>query len=177
MRKWDRKRLRRLRKQAFPTARQLLVSRSLGQLDLSTADRVLVVGAGEDPYRRLFPSHKTYVCLDICPTDGVTNVVADAHQMPFLDATFNCVLASEVTEHLHNPEIFASEVHRVLAPGGTVVITVPFMFHRHADPYDFWRPTPDALRRLFSSFSSVEISAQGNRLHSMFDLLTTSFWP
>jgi|GEM_PF-556609 len=169
--------IRRLRKRLFPTARQLLVARSLQKIDLSAARKILVVGAGEDPYRGLFDSPESYTCLDIVPKQGVTDVVGDAHRLPFHNGVFDCVLASEVVEHLHHPEQFVDEVFRTLSPGGMLVLTVPFMFHRHADPYDFWRPTPDALQNMVTSFSNVLIESQGNRLHTISDLLTTAFWP
>jgi hypothetical protein len=37
---------------------------------------------------------------------------------------------------------------RVLRPGGTLVVTVPFSFRLHAEPEDYWRFTSHALRRL-----------------------------
>ena len=52
--------------------------------------------------------------------------------------------------------------------------TVPFVFHDHGD---YWRPTRRALLDLFRAYRSLRITAQGNRLHTMFDLLTTAFSP
>jgi hypothetical protein len=64
----------------------------------------------------------------------------------------------------------------VLGPNGVAVITVPFVFHEHGD---YWRPTRRSLGALFGEFSSVDIYAQGNRFHTMMDLVTTAFspWP
>lgn len=161
----------------FPTARRLLVERSLRALDLSASRRVLVVGAGTDPYRDLFPSAERYVRSDIAPTPGTTDLLADAHALPCADGSFDCLLASEVLEHLADAPRFAAEAHRVLAPGGCLVLTVPFLFHRHGHPHDFARYTPDGLRVLLRDFPSVEITPQGDRLHVLSDLLTTAFSP
>jgi len=79
-----------------------------------------------------------------------------------------------VLEYLPEPAKFASESRRVLADRGLAVITVPFVFHDH---HDYWRPTRRALTELFRDYSSVRVSAQGNRLHTMFDLVTTAFSP
>ena len=161
----------------FPTSRRLLVEHSLRALTLSYYNNVLIIGAGHDPYRSMFPVAKEYVCLDIKPVDGVTDVVADALALPFVADHFDCILASEVMEHLSDPFLFVQELTRVLKAGGTVILTVPFMFHQHADPYDYWRPTRRSLEELFSCFTEVDIWPQGNRVHVIWDLLTTAFSP
>jgi 2-polyprenyl-3-methyl-5-hydroxy-6-metoxy-1,4-benzoquinol methylase len=43
----------------------------------------------------------------------------------FSDASFDCITALAVLEHVPEPERFARECHRLLAPGGRVVLTVP----------------------------------------------------
>jgi len=168
---------RRVRNAIFPTARSLLVRSSLNRLRLKDFESVLIVGAGDDPYRSLFKHPGRYLTLDLDGHPGITDVIANAQTLPFASASFDCVLASEVVEHLEHPQSFVAEASRVLMPGGTIVLTVPFMFHNHADPHDFWRLTRDGFVQLFKDFSSVETYAQGNRLHSLSDLITTAFSP
>jgi SAM-dependent methyltransferase len=52
-------------------------------------------------------------------------VQGDALALPFADATFNRVIASEVLEHLPDDVGAMAELARVLAPGGTMAVTVP----------------------------------------------------
>lgn len=53
---------------------------------------------------------------------------ADADQgLPFKTGSFDCLLSSEVYEHLHHPETFFLDAHRVLRPGGLLVLTTPNM--------------------------------------------------
>ena len=52
--------------------------------------------------------------------DGVRFVQADATQMPFLDRTFDAVLAHSVLESGVEPTRLLAEAWRVLRPGGTV---------------------------------------------------------
>ena len=138
---------------------------------------VLVIGAGHDPYRHLFLEPARYLRLDIERLPGITDVCADAQQLPFRDGEFDCVLAVEVMEHLRDPMRFSLEVQRVLCDGGQAVISVPFLFHYHADPADYWRPTRQALGHLFASAVERQIIAQGHRVHVLSDLITTAFAP
>jgi len=165
-----RSRLRRL----FPTMRNVLVRRSLRALNLRDIRSVLVVGAGEDPYRDVFLASETYIRSDIVRRPGCTDVVADGIALPFRDGSFQCTVATEVLEYVQQPEAFATELYRILSAEGLAVITVPFVFQEHGD---YWRPTRRALGDLFRKYSSVHICAQGNRFHTMIDLLTTAFSP
>lgn len=161
----------------LPTTRRALLERALRNLNLTDRKSVLIVGAGHDPYRELFPGVRDYTCLDIEKIPGITDVVADATAMPFDDQRFDCVVATECMEHISNPFKFVEQIERVLQPGGMAVITVPFLFHQHGDPYDFWRPTRECLASLFGSYREVQIQSLGNRLHVISDLITTAFAP
>jgi SAM-dependent methyltransferase len=44
---------------------------------------------------------------------------------PFEDASFDHVLASHVLEHLDRPFLVMKELHRLLKPGGTLIVRVP----------------------------------------------------
>lgn len=59
--------------------------------------------------------------------EGVTATVAngDATRLPFGDATFDRIIASEVLEHIPDDFAALSELTRVLKPGGTMAVTVP----------------------------------------------------
>ncbi len=60
---------------------------------------------------------------------GVANAhfqVADAERgWPYQSGSFTCILALDVLEHLERREAFLDECHRVLAPGGTLLVAVP----------------------------------------------------
>jgi len=75
---------------------------------------------------------------------------------------------------VREPQAFATELHRVLSDAGMALVTVPFVFQDHQD---YWRPTKRTLGNLFRQYSSVRIYAQGTRLHTILDLLTTAFSP
>ena len=52
-------------------------------------------------------------------------LVADAHPLPFRDGAFGALFAGELIEHLPDPRLGVEEFRRVLAPGGTLVLTTP----------------------------------------------------
>ena len=52
-------------------------------------------------------------------------VNADALALPFPDATFDRIIASEVLEHIWADELAISELVRILRPGGRLAVTVP----------------------------------------------------
>lgn len=45
--------------------------------------------------------------------------------LPLADRSFDCVLLSEVIEHLEAPKVSISEASRVLRPGGRLLVTTP----------------------------------------------------
>jgi SAM-dependent methyltransferase len=123
------------------------------------------------PYEHLFAG-KRYVAAGYEPelTYGAYN--CDCHQdverMTFADGSFDAVICLEVLEHVRDPFRAAAEIERVLAPGGTLLLTVPFLTqyhgkgggesHSHGSYPDFWRFTFQGLQRLFSGFATVEIA-------------------
>jgi SAM-dependent methyltransferase len=122
---------------------------------------VLVIGGGtvgsgaEELYRA-----GVVVGLDIYPSPH-TALVADAHVIPFADATFEAVWVQAVLEHVLSPEKVVEEIHRVLKPNGYVFADTPFLQHVHEGAYDFTRFTLSGHRWLFRRFSLIEAGATG----------------
>ena len=66
-------------------------------------------------------------------------------------------------EHVYNFEAAVDRIHRALKPGGRAVIVVPVFYPYHDEPYDYWRFTEHALRRLLAAFSSLDLRWRGLR--------------
>jgi SAM-dependent methyltransferase len=62
---------------------------------------------------------------EVPPTGMATATSGDATQLPFPDATFDRIIASEVLEHIPNDLAALDELVRVLRPGGRIAVTVP----------------------------------------------------
>lgn len=65
---------------------------------------------------------------EIAPTLSCTSVNGDGTRLPFADASFDRIIASEVMEHVPDDGAALDEFIRVLRPGGTIAITVPAEF-------------------------------------------------
>lgn len=124
----------------------------MGELLPNLQGEVLDVGCGTKPYRALVPATR-YVGLDydtpMRRADGHADVYYDGGKFPLPDAAFDGVLCTQVLEHVFNPQEFLGEIHRVLRPGGVMVLAVPFVWDEHEQPYDFGRYSSFGLRSLF----------------------------
>jgi SAM-dependent methyltransferase len=52
-------------------------------------------------------------------------VLGDALSLPYADETFDCVIASEILEHIPHDDAAIAELVRVLKVGGTLAVSVP----------------------------------------------------
>jgi SAM-dependent methyltransferase len=113
--------------------------------------RLLDVGCGVKPYRALFQVD-SYTGLDIdSPTArslGAADVFYDGQRFPFDDGAFDAVLCNQVLEHVFNPDQFLGEIRRVMIPGGRLLLTVPFVWDEHEQPWDYARYSSFGLKAL-----------------------------
>lgn len=85
-----------------------------------------------------------------------TDLVADAHVLPFDDDTFDTAIVINAFEHYREPEKAAAELRRVLKTGGRLLIYTAFMQPLHERPYHFFNCTRHGLEQWFRDFD-VEI--------------------
>jgi len=84
---------------------------------LHPGDRLLDLGCGPRDQAPV-AAHYDLRYAGIDYTSPQSDLLADAHALPFSDESFDFVLSYAVFEHLHDPFVAAEEVARVLAPGG-----------------------------------------------------------
>ena len=127
--------------------------------------RVLVIGGGNTDtssssalywVRNLLRKDAEFEVTDIYYSPYV-NCVSDAHYLPYDSHAFDLVIITTVLEHVVEPSKVASEIYRILADGGVVYATVPFVQCVHEGAYDFSRFSLSGQRWLFRDF--VEVSA------------------
>jgi len=97
-----------------------------------------------------------HVRLDMRDGPNV-DVVANSHDMPFPDDTFDAVVCVDTFEHDNAFWVTMEEIHRVIKPGGAIVICVPTIgFVLHGHPNDYWRFTESAMKELLSGCTDVD---------------------
>lgn len=143
--------------------------------------RTLDVGCGQKPYEHLMSSSE-YVGLEIDSPENRMKKNADAFydgtKFPFEDGEFDSVLANQVFEHVFNPDEFLGEVNRVLKPGGMFLMTVPFVWDEHEQPFDFARYSSFGLQALLSAhrFEILEHTKSVNDFRVIFQLINDYFY-
>jgi SAM-dependent methyltransferase len=113
-------------------------------------------------------THWTFVNLD---SSTAPDLLCDVTRVPLPDEAADCVLCTEVLEHLPDPGACVREANRLLRTGGYLITSTPFMYPVHPDPRDFQRFAPDGLRLLLASFSQVTILAMGGNLGTIGSLI------
>jgi SAM-dependent methyltransferase len=110
--------------------------------------RVLDVGCGIKPYYPFFePYASEYVGVDVA--NPAADLEGAVESLPVPDGSFELVLCTQVLEHAEDPGRAVSELRRVVAAGGRVLVSTHGVQVYHPNPYDFWRWTHAGLERLF----------------------------
>ena len=123
---------------------------------------VLDVYCGTRPYDDLLPTTARCVGLDVVGNPyGVADVVSDAF-LPFDDDSFDLVICIQAFYYVPDPARGMSEIRRVLRPGGTALITVPFAweYDRRILEHRFTGPELEAL---FRDWDHVRVVENGGR--------------
>ena len=129
---------------------------------------LLDVGCGEMPFRFALSQRVKYTGIDVeaavafgMAGDGSIHIF-DGRAIPFPNNQFDHILCTEVLEHAEDPGTLMEEMHRVLKPGGSLILTVPFSARVHHAPYDFHRFTSYGLAAMLAPFAKHDIAARGN---------------
>ncbi len=159
------------------TLRRYYLDKALSEHRFS--GKVLDVGGKKNNKRGVFRHDST--CIDsweYLNTDASTNpdYCCSAESIPVGPNVYTQVLLAEVIEHLRDPETVLKEVYRVLEKGGVLIMTMPFLYAIHADPYDYQRWTPEKIKieMNLAGFDRVDIRPMGSIFSVIYDLFHVS---
>jgi len=117
----------------------------LYRYDLTRHSQVVVdMGCGDRPYEPLFRSQSChYVCCDI---EGEVDVLLEPGRPVDLPGeSADGVVSFQVLEHVWDLDWYLGECHRILKPGGWLLLSTHGTWLYHAHPTDFRRWTRDGL--------------------------------
>lgn len=129
--------------------------------------RALVVGSrvfGEKIDRRTL--YAEAVGVDMEAGAGV-DVVMDLEDGDIASlGLFDHVDCLSVLEHSRRPWLLAANIERLMAPGATIYLSVPFVWRLHEYPGDFFRYTDQGVRALFQNIQWAHLSYASEKLRT-----------
>ena len=121
--------------------------------------KVLNVGAGGaiEIYLKTKFSFVKSIDVDLNREPDQVIDVCDINQLKSLSFTPQIVCMFEVLEHTKNPIDAINNLYEIIDNNSYVMLSTPFIFHIHDEPYDFFRFTKYGLEILFKNFNEVVI--------------------
>lgn len=128
----------------------------------------------DDGYTRRYGKKVTQTDIWSIEADNPkATIVADLVQADHLPSgVFDCILFTQVLQHIYEPRVAIATLHRLLKPGGVLLLTVGGIGQISYDPaverWGFcWRFTPLSVQKMLKEFfpsDQVTVRARGNVL-------------
>ena len=135
------------------------ISRISNELDGIDSLKVLNVGAGGtiETYLKTKFNFVRSIDVDVNREPDQVIDVCDLDQLKDLTFTPQLICMFEVLEHTKNPINAIQNLYEIIDENSYVMLSTPFIFHIHDEPYDFFRFTKYGLEILFHNFKEVVI--------------------
>jgi len=136
--------------------------------------RVLDIGSKNRRYDKIIRAEEI-VAIDLAKNEELNVRYGDIEKgLDYPEADFDSILCLEVVEYLNDFNKAAKEMFRLLKPGGTAIISIPFLRNEHDDNF---RPTKKFAEKIFheTGFHSVEIKTFGNGHMTVWDIMKKKF--
>jgi SAM-dependent methyltransferase len=149
--------------------------KNVSELIPNLKGKLLDIGCGTKPYQSNCNVDE-YIGLEIDDkgnrNHSVADVFYDGKVIPFQDKDFDSILSNQVFEHVFNPNHFLQEINRVIKMGGVFLMTVPFVWDEHEQPYDYARYSSFGLKHILSEngFEVVEHRKINSGIEVIFQL-------
>lgn len=125
---------------------------------------LLDLGCGEAPYKKFFLQFcDKYIGVDWSKSlhNSKADIISDLNKkIEFKSNSADTLISLSVLEHLKEPQQFFNESYRVLKKGGNLILQVPWQWHIHEAPYDYFRYTPYGLKYMLNKAGFVDVSIE-----------------
>jgi SAM-dependent methyltransferase len=116
--------------------------------ELGSGSCLVDYGCAQQPYRRLLSDEVGYVGVDLPGNPKADVLIDEDGRVPLGDGVADAVLSTQVLEHVTDPTVYLDECHRLLRPGGSLLLSTHGIMYYHQDPEDYWRWTSPGLSSL-----------------------------
>lgn len=145
-----------------------------------TKGKLLDLGCGNKPYKEWYQplATETTGCDATQSTEQLVDTICLATDLPYDTNSFDTVISTQVLEHVYDHHSMIKEAYRVLKPQGNIILTVPFTWELHEEPYDFFRISKHGLKELFeeAGFEINYIKANGGKWAAMFQMMLNTVY-
>lgn len=135
-------------------------------------------GCGGAPYAALFARCRSYVRADVVEGPAVERLLPADGRSGEPDAAYDWVFSTQVLEHVPDPALYLAECHRILRPGGQLLLTTHGFYPEHGCPYDFHRWTSEGLSRAVrgAGFEACDVRKLTTGVRGSVQMLHHAIW-
>lgn len=141
------------------------------------------LGCGDQPLRTLIEQKGAkYIGIDIVQnTQNNVDIIASITAIPLPDNYFDVIICTEVLEHVSDTYSAFKELKRLLKEDGIIILTCPFTYPLHEEPYDYVRLTIHQIKKYAkdNGLKIKEIGKIGNEIEvlgTVWDNMWTRFF-
>jgi SAM-dependent methyltransferase len=144
--------------------------------------KLLDLGCGNKPYSIIYNKFADIsISCDVpfsLHKENLVDVFCYAEKLPFKQNIFDCIICTEVLEHTKNDLETIRSIFKILKSDGYLLISVPFIYVLHEEPYDYRRYTFYGLKNLLESngFEVKSIVSMGGIFFSLFSIIWGIIW-
>lgn len=139
---------------------------------------ILDIGCGEQPFKQLLDKNINYKSLDFSQNtqNNVDYIYSLLHDIDIKEK-FDFLMCTEVLEHIPNWDSAFTNFSKLINTNGKILITCPFLYPLHEEPYDFWRPTGYSIEFYANkyNFSVIEKQKAGDFWSVLGTVLASSY--
>jgi len=149
-------------------------------LDRFAKNKLLDLGCGNKPYKEWYAPLTSFStgCDATQSSENVVDTVCLASDLPYQNESFDTVFSTQVLEHVFEQQQMINEAARVLKQNGHLILSVPFTWELHEEPYDFFRLTKHGLKEMFerSGLEVEYIKSNGGKWATMFQMMINTVY-